>query len=141
MAHTGPKAEKESRKRSAHHKSDKKISKKRRSRSPGSKGRFKKRTWTAVTQIRPKEKATEKEGAAAAGRKLKEKEIEKGWDDYRIGNKWVSLPPRWADETDLDPEDLDARILRCERRIAQGIVPKAFELKLKRLLGMRDARQ
>lgn len=121
---------------------------KRRSRGTDYERVLKKRLLSPKDQIMPKENIKEKTKKnkdkgerTRKDKKNKQMDIEEGWDQYKTGNGWKSLPPRWADETDLDPEDLDARILRCERRIAQGIVPKAFELKLKRLLGMRDARQ
>lgn len=138
MVRNEPKVGKVRRKRSDHPSSERmEITKKRRFESTNGE-----EAWSAITQIRPKKKATEEEQATETDRKtLKDSKIEEGWDEYMDGNKWTSLPPRWADESDLDPEDLDARILRCKRRIAQGIVPKAFESKLKRLNGIRDAQQ
>ncbi|KAJ5180205.1 hypothetical protein N7492_003415 [Penicillium capsulatum] len=71
----------------------------------------------------------------------KKADIEEGWDKYRDGTEWTSLPPRWADESDLDKYDLDARIARCQRRIDQGIVPRAFRAKMEKLERERKARQ
>ncbi|KAJ6023728.1 hypothetical protein N7540_004525 [Penicillium herquei] len=40
------------------------------------------------------------------------------------------VPPGWNDhESDLDPEDYDAQIERCDERIQDGIMPAVFEWK------------
>ncbi|KAJ5690928.1 hypothetical protein N7488_012495 [Penicillium malachiteum] len=45
-------------------------------------------------------------------------------------NDRSKVPPGWNDkEPDLDPEDYDAQIQRCDERIREGIMPLIFEWK------------
>ncbi|KAJ5093748.1 hypothetical protein N7456_009609 [Penicillium angulare] len=50
----------------------------------------------------------------------------------------TQLPLGWnADEPDLDPEDINAQITRAEERIADNIMPHAFQHKLDYYRGYR----
>ncbi|KAJ5779239.1 hypothetical protein N7457_006959 [Penicillium paradoxum] len=49
------------------------------------------------------------------------------------------LPEGWSvNELDLDPSDTDAQIARCQKRIAEGIMPQIFEDRLKKFSKIKE---
>ncbi|KAJ5288855.1 hypothetical protein N7478_001885 [Penicillium angulare] len=64
---------------------------------------------------------------------------------YDIGPKPLEdpskLPEGWtSEELDLDPDDLDAQIHRCEERLLANIMPKVFRNRLKQLKAEKSER-